>query len=165
MSCKAVHLDLATDYSTNRILIVLRRFMSLRGYPSKLRSVTGSQSVAANKELKAIIRGIDKNKLKEFGAENEFDWDFSSPDTPWQIGCSEALVKAVKKAIKNAMGSQILMFSELMTLFYEVANLVNERPNGRQSKDPDDGSLCPYHLLLGRATLRIPSGPFVRQLI
>ena len=75
--------------------------------------------------MKAVIKGIDKNKLKEFGAENEFDWDFSSPDAPWQNGCSEALVKSVKKAIKNAMGSQILMLSELMTVFYEVANLVN----------------------------------------
>ena len=136
----------------NGFLIVLRIFMSLRGYPSKLRSNTGSQLVAANKELKAVIKGTDKNKLKEFGAENGFDWDLSSPDAPWQNGCSEALVKSLKKAIKNAIGSQILMFSELMTVFYEVANLVNERPIGRQPKDPDDGSyLSPNHLLLGRA--------------
>ena len=71
--------------------------MSLRGYPSKLKSDTGSQLVAANKELKAVINGIDKNKLKEYGAENGCDWDFSSPDAPWQNGCSEALVKSVKK--------------------------------------------------------------------
>ena len=32
MLCRVVHLDLATDYSTNGFLIVLRRFMSLRGY-------------------------------------------------------------------------------------------------------------------------------------
>ena len=31
-------------------------------------------------------------------------------------------MKSVKKAIKNAIGSQILMFSELMTVSYEVAN-------------------------------------------
>ena len=65
MLCRAVHLDLATDYSTNGFLIVLRRFMSLRGYPSKLRSDTGSQLVATNKELKAVIKGIDKNKQKK----------------------------------------------------------------------------------------------------
>ena len=61
---------------TNGFLIVLRKFMSLRGYLSKLRSDTDSQLVAANKELKAVIKGIDSNKLKEFGAENGFDWDF-----------------------------------------------------------------------------------------
>ena len=63
--------------------------------------------------------------------------------------------------MKNAIESQILMFSELMTVFYKVTNLVNERPIGRQPKDPDDGSyLSPNHLLHGRATPRIPSGPF-----
>ena len=115
--------------------------------------------------MKAVIKGIDKNKLKEFGAENGFDWELSSLDAPWQNGCSEALVKSVKKAIKNAIGSQILMFSELMTVFYEVGNLENERPIGRQPKDPDDGSCLSHnHLLLGRATPRIPSRPF-REMI
>ena len=48
------------------------------------------------------------------------------------------------------------MFSELMTVFYEVGNLVNERPIGCQPKDPDDGSyLSPNHLLLGRAMRRV----------
>ena len=88
--------------------------------------------------MKAVIKGIDKDKLKEFGAENRFDCDFSSPDAPWQNGCSEALVKSVKTAIKNAIGSQILMLYELMTVFYEVSNLVKEKPIGRQAKD--DGS-------------------------
>ena len=161
MLCRAVHLDLSTDYSTNEFLTALQRFMSLRGYPSNLRSDTGSQLVAANKELKAVIKGIDKNRLKEFGAENGFDWDFSSSDAQWQNGCSEASLKSVKKMIKNATGSKILMFSELTTVFYKAANLVNKRPIGRQPKDPDDSSyLSPNHLLLGRATLRIPSGAF-----
>ena len=61
--------------------------------------------------------------------------------------------------IKNAIGS--LVFSELMTVFYEVADLGNERPIGRQPKDLDDRSyLSLNHLLLGRATPRIASGPF-----
>ena len=53
------------------------------------------------------------------------------------------------------------MFSELLTVFYEAANLVNERLIGRQPRDPQDGPyLSPNHLLLGNATARIPSGPF-----
>ena len=43
----------------------------------------------------------------------------------------------------------------------EVANLVNECPIGRVPNDPDDGSyLCPNDLLLGRASSKIPQGPF-----
>ena len=35
---RAVYLDLAPDYSTESFLMVLRRFVSLRGYPSKIYS-------------------------------------------------------------------------------------------------------------------------------
>ena len=38
---------------------------------------------------------------------------------------------------------------------------MNERPIGRHPTSPDDGTyLCPNDLLLGRATSRVPSGPF-----
>ena len=55
----------------------------------------------------------------------------------------------------------MLTISELQTVCFEAANLVNERPIGRYPQDPDDGVyLCPNHLLLGRASVRVPAGPF-----
>ena len=69
-----------------------------------------------------------------------------------------------KKAIMSTLGEQILTHSELLTVMYEIANLLNERPIGKQSKDIDDGAyLCPNDLLLGRATSRAPSDPFNRK--
>lgn len=50
LSTRAVHVDLAADYSTDKFLMVLRRFVSIRGYPSKLYSDNGPQLVAANDE-------------------------------------------------------------------------------------------------------------------
>ena len=38
LGARAVYLDLAADYSTETFLMVLRRFVSLRGYPYKLYS-------------------------------------------------------------------------------------------------------------------------------
>ena len=39
--------------------------------------------------------------------------------------------------------------------------MMNERPIGRHPTDPADGAyLCPNDILLGRATTRVPSGPF-----
>ena len=56
---------------------------------------------------------------------------------------------------------QILTYSEILTVVSEVANLLNESPTGKQSNDVEDGTyLCPNDLLLGRATSRIPGGPF-----
>ena len=54
-----------------------------------------------------------------------------------------------------------MTFSELLTVLYEAANLMNERPIGRHPTSIDDGTyLSPNDLLLGRSTSRVPSGPF-----
>jgi hypothetical protein len=72
---------------------------------------------------------------------------------PWENGCSEALIKSVKKSLVLAVGQSIMTFSELQTVMFEVANLLNERPIGTKETDPNEGSyLCPndksiYYLL------------------
>ena len=53
---RAVYLDLAPDYSTESFLMVLRRFVSLRGYLSKIYSDNGAQLVAASQELKNVTK-------------------------------------------------------------------------------------------------------------
>ena len=67
-------------------------------------------------------------------------------------------MKSVKKAIKGAVGNQVLSFSQMETVLFKAANLVNERPIGRHPQDPYEGAyLSPNHLLLGS---QVPSGPF-----
>ena len=158
---RAVHVDLLVDYSTDGFLQGFRRFMALRGSPSNVYSDPGSQLHGAKRMLKEFIKNLDESRLKDFGVKNEFEWHFNSGDAPWQNGCSESLIPSVKKAIKCAIGEQVLSFSELLTVMYEAANLVNERPIGKTNMDIDDGSyLCPNDLLLGRATSKIQAGPF-----
>ena len=90
-------------------------------------------------------------------------WQFTTPSAPHQNGCSEAMVKTVKKALKKAIGDTVLTPFELYTCLLEVANLVNQRPIGRIPNDPDDGAyLCPNDILLGRASSTVPQGPFRR---
>jgi hypothetical protein len=130
--------------------------MSIRGAPSLIRSDRGSQLVGANNKLKAAVKGIDQTQLEDYGADNGFKWEFTDPNAPWKNGCAEALIKSAKRAITTTIGEQVMMYSELQTVFYEIANLMNERPIGKVSPDPDDGKyLCPNDLLLGRATARI----------
>ena len=161
LSSRAVHIDISPDYTTNGLLAVLRRFVSLRGYPAKLFSDPGSQLIAASRELKDFIKGLDRTQLLDFGIEKGLEWKFSPADGPWQNGCAEALVKSAKKAIMGSIGMQILTVSEIQTVCFEAANLLNERPIGRHPTDPDDGVyLCPNQLLLGRASARVPAGPF-----
>ena len=158
---RAVHIDVAPDYSTDAFLQALRRFMSFRGSPTNIFSDPGSQLQGAANTLNNIKENLDEKKLLEFGIKNGFQWHFTAADAPWQNGCSESLVKSSKRAIMNAIGSQVLSIIELSTVFYECSNLLNERPIGMQTQDISDGSyLCPNDMLLGRATSRISSGPF-----
>ena len=45
LATRAIHIDVATDYSTDSFFLVLRRFVSMHGYPNKLYSDNGSQLV------------------------------------------------------------------------------------------------------------------------
>ena len=118
LATRAVHVDISPDYSTEKFLMVLRRFVSIRGYPSKLYSDNRARLVSANEELKRVIKDLDPQSLKQFGV---------------------------------TQGLQT--FSELQTVCFEAANLVNERPIGRHPTSPHDESyLCPSDLLLGHST-------------
>ena len=158
---RSVHLELVSDYGTESFLLAVRRFASIRGCPIKIWSDRGSQLLAANKEMKRVIISLEEQILKEFGSDNSIDWQFTTPDAPWQNGCAESLVKSAKKAISIAIGSQVLTFSEMQTVLYEAGNLLNERPIGRKPSAVEDGAyLCPNDLLLGRSTRQISGGPF-----
>ena len=161
LATRAVHVDVSPDYSTEKFLMVLRRFVSIRGYPSKLYSDNGAQLVAANKELKKVVKDLDSNSLQQFGVTQGLKWIFSSADAPWQNGISEALIKSVKRAITLAIGKCVMTFSELQTVCFEVVNLINERLIGRHLTSLDDESyLWLNDLLLGCSTSQVPSRPF-----
>ena len=126
-----------------------------------LLSDNGSQMVGADRELGEMVESLNSDKLRDFCAERSINWLFTAPAAPHQNGCAEALVKSCKRALKKAIGEQVLSPFELYTCLLEVGNLVNQRPIGRVPNDPDDGKyLCPNDMLLGRATSEVPQGPF-----
>ena len=161
---RAVHLDLSKDYSTDSFLQVMRRFASVRGWPKRVHSDRGTQLVAASKELKEAVKELDWRALQEYGIQHKLEWSFYPADAPWMNGVTEALVKSTKKALNAAVGDQIMDFSELQTVMYEAAQIVNQRPIGKHPTHPDDGSyLCPNDLLLGRSSPEVPQGPFKQR--
>ena len=121
----------------------------------------GSQLVAASKELRDVVDNLNQNQVQDFVIVGGSNWKFSAADAPWQNGATEALVKSVKKALHTIISDQILSFSEFQTVIFEAAQLVNQRPIGRNPSQPDDDTyLCPNDLLLGRASSNVPQGPF-----
>ena len=160
-SSRAVYIDLAPDYSTPSLMLALRRFASFRGWPSTFHSDPGSQLKRASVQLQKAIKDLDWEELKRFGHQKGSTWSFAPADAKWYNGSTEALVKTVKKALEVTIGEHAFTFSEFLTIMFETAELVNERPIGRKPSDPGEGSyLCPNDLMLGRSTSRVPQGPF-----
>ena len=129
LNTRAVHLELAVDCSTLEFLLqVLRRFLSsIRGQPAMMMSDNGTQFVGAERELREMIPGWNKDELCEFCAEKGMKWKFTTPAALHHNGCAEALVKSCKKALKIAIGKQVLTPFELYTCLLAVSNLVNQR--------------------------------------
>ena len=82
-SSRAVYCDISQDYSTDGFLQTTRRFVTLRGYPGNIYSDSGSQIMAANKEIQDLYKQLNVNQLKEFGADKGLTWHFATPDAPW----------------------------------------------------------------------------------
>jgi len=161
IAVRGVYIDVASDLSTDAFLQVFRRFASIRGWPRKIFSDGGTQLVGASRELRDQIEGLDWEKVYAYGHQQGVEWKFSPADAPWYNGTAEALVKSTKRALEAAVGESVLTFSEMQTCMLEAAQLVNQRPIGVLPTMPDDGTyLCPNDLLLGRASSKVPQGPF-----
>ena len=113
--------------------------------------------MGADNELKRAWNEINQDDLIKKGAKQGTKWIFGPANSPWHQGAAEAMVKTVKKCLQFAIHSQRLTPAEYLTVAYEIANLVNERPIGsRPAPDSPINILTPNLLLLGRSTAKNP---------
>jgi hypothetical protein len=156
---RAVHIEPVFGYDTESFLLALSRFTSLRGWPSKIYSDPGSQLIGSEKEVLAVWANIDKTSLYKCGTENGLTWEFGPADSPWNQGAVEVLVKAAKRGIRYALNNHTLTPSQFITVCYDIANQLNERPLGTlPSHDSEINLFTPNCLLLGRALSQNPGG-------
>ena len=153
----AVHLDIVQDYSTQAVLMTLRRFGALRGWPGVICSDPGSQLEAASGKLENWWLTMG-DALRSLGSSKNFRWDVSPADSPWRQGKAERRIGVVKKLMYLSLGDTRVSPVELQTILFECANICNERPIG-MSKPREDGSyslITPNQLLLGRSMHVLP---------
>ena len=81
MTVRAIHLELASDLSTDVFIMVLRRFRSRRGHVKIIRSDNGTNFVGVVTELKEVIKRIDHSKVVKYCSERQIDfqWVFNPP--------------------------------------------------------------------------------------
>ena len=120
--------------------------------------------MAASKELCNVIKDLKWKEIKRYKVKHGVEWEFSPADAPWHNGATESLVKPVKRAHNAAIGEDVMSFSELQTVMFEGAQVVNQCPIGVHPTCPEECPyLCPNDLVLGRSTSHVPQGPFLER--
>ena len=153
----AVHLDIVQDYSAEAVMLTMRRFGSVRGWPGVIYSDPGSQLVSASDTLVSWWSEFG-GRLRDFATGKNFQWNLSPPDSPWRQGKVERRIGILKKLLRYSVGDTRVTPVELQTILFETANIINERPLGL-SKPREDGSyvvITPNQLLLGRSQNILP---------
>lgn len=146
---KAIHLELASDLSTEAFLAALRRFIARRGRCVRIFSDCGTNFVGANKILSQC--------MEHATALEKIDWSFNPPSAPHFGGLWESGIKSVKSHLIRIIGEQILTYEEFYTVLVQVEAILNSRPLCQLSSDPNDLSvLTPGHFLSLEPLTAIP---------
>ena len=80
---RAVHLELAGDFSTDSFILSLRRFLARRGTFKVMRSDNGTNLPGASTELKQSIKALDQPSIEKHLVEKTIDWKFNPPVSRW----------------------------------------------------------------------------------
>lgn len=160
LATKALHLELASDLSTNAFLAAYKRFTARRGKCAHMFSDNGTNFVGADRELSSLLQSAitDNNSViaRHFASDGT-DWSFIPPASPHLGGLWEAGVKSVKNHLRKILGNARLTFEEFSTVLAQIEACLNSRPLCPMTDDPADcDALTPGHFLIGEALTTVP---------
>lgn len=155
---RAIHLEIADDYSTKAFLDVFDCFVARRGLPNTIYSDQATNFKGAEAELSAAFKAIQHdpdihNKLASEGVE----WSFIPPVAAHQGGLWESGVRAVKQHLRPLIANFTPTWAEMRTMICKIEAVLNSRPLTPSSDEARDGlALTPAHFLVGSPLLTVP---------
>ena len=103
----------------------------------------------------------DWNKIKKENSSST--WEYVPCGSQHHNGLSEAMVKAMKRSLANALNPGVLLaYDELVTLLARISCSINSRPlgftnvSGTDQQEDISMPLTPNHMLLGRSSPESP---------
>ena len=120
LTLRAVHLEIASDLSTDAFIMALRRFMARRGQPKIIRCDNGTNFVGAVNELKENINKWNQSQIDNFLLQHNVKWIFNPPSASHVGGVWERLIRSVRKILLSLTNEQILSDESLNTFICEA---------------------------------------------
>ncbi len=142
----AQHVEFMDTYSTDSFLMVLRRFMGLRGRPMRFQSDRGEQLVAAAKQVSTW----DFKEVIQWAGKKGIEWTLVPTGGQHFNGQAERMIRLIKKQLWKTFEGKRLSHEETLTMLGEAVQKINSRPitqNSRAEGEP----LRDQDLMLGRA--------------
>lgn len=166
MTTRALHMEVATDLSTDACLVAIRNFINTRGVPARIRSDCGTNFVGADNELRRTQDFLDVAAIQRELATRGIEWIFNCPANPEAGGAWERLVQATKRVLRIILKSTTPRVETLRSFVIEAANIINSRPLTHVPVHPDDPEpITPNHFLMGRAnSTTAPAATDMKQL-
>ncbi|XP_068143648.1 uncharacterized protein [Drosophila tropicalis] len=165
MVTSALHLELATDLSTDTFLAALKRFMARRGKCSQMYSDNGRNFVGAKRALDEMVQLLASREHNDVVSKALSDqgikWNFIPPYSPHWGGKWESAVRSVKLHLRRVIGTNVLTFEQMHTLLSQIESVVNSRPLCTAS-DTEIAYLSPAHFLIGRTYTAVPEDGYLQ---
>jgi hypothetical protein len=133
-------------YSTDSFLLALRRFMSVRGTPTRFQSDRGEQLVAAAKQ----VATWDFKEVVQWAGRKSIEWTLVPTGGQHFNGQAERMIGLIKKQLWKTFEGKKLTHEETLTVLAEAVQKINSRPLTWNPR-PEGESLCVQDLMLGRA--------------
>ena len=161
MCTGAIHLDLASDLSTNAFFETFDRFISRRGLCVELYTDNATCFEGADNELKKIIDTMHPD-VRQYCDEKSITWKFTTPRASHAGGIYESGIKLMKHHLKRLMIDRCFTFEQFQTVLCKIEAVLNSRPITPISDDPNDlQALTPGHFLIGRPLVAKPERNFL----
>jgi hypothetical protein len=142
----ALHVEFMDTYSTDSFLMALRRFMSVRGTPTRFQSDRGEQLVAAAKQ----VAMWDFTEVVQWAGKKGIEWTLVPTGGQHFNGQAERMIGLIKQQLWRTFEGKRLSHEETITVLAEAVHKINSRPitwNPRPEGEP----LCVQDLMMGRA--------------